>query len=186
MDTRSRGFVYARSPHLYDEPWVRANYMQEDYDLQSQMTRFKNYLQLVEAQAVRPFLARRYIESFEFLEAVRWLIPSLERWMSCIFRSPDDNRTRISIPCLPVEADDDQAIEKFLRGSVVSSYHYFGTAAAGSVVKHDDFSVIGTKNLYVADASIIPSPTEVNPQVTIMALGWYIGSKLANQSSASI
>merc|ERR1712107_906871 len=60
---------------------------------------------------------------------------------------------------------------EYFKKTVVSSYHYFGTAAHGSVVEGADFKVKGTDNLHVVDASVIPDPTRVNPQGTIMAMG---------------
>jgi choline dehydrogenase-like flavoprotein len=42
-----------------------------------------------------------------------------------------------------------------------------------------DFRVHGTKNLYVCDASVIPSSLTVNPQLTIMSLAHYASPRIA-------
>ncbi len=55
--------------------------------------------------------------------------------------------------------------------------HIFGTCSLGKVV--DEYGkVINTKNVYVADASIIPSTMANNPQKTIMAFAKLISSKI--------
>merc|ERR1712061_78018 len=85
----------------------------------------------------------------------------------------------IVLPCLPPADSSTDRWYEYLRNTVVSSYHYFGTAAAGSVVDASDFRVKGTENLHVVDGSILPKVTHVNPQGTIMALGHYAGKRLA-------
>jgi len=63
--------------------------------------------------------------------------------------------------------------------NVLSTYHYFGTASVGTVTEPGSFKVKGTEGLYVADASVIPRATRVNPVGTIMTIGHYVGSELA-------
>jgi len=41
-----------------------------------------------------------------------------------------------------------------------------------------DFRVHGTANLYVCDASVIPSSLTVNPQLTVMTLAHYAGPRI--------
>jgi len=99
--------------------------------------------------------------------------------MSCLFKKESANElTDILVPCLEQTSDMDESMKKYVMDYLVSSYHYFGTAGAGAVVEQHDFSVKGMQNLYVADASVIPIPTTVNPQGTIMSLGHYIGTLL--------
>lgn len=56
----------------------------------------------------------------------------------------------------------------------LSAYHPAGTCRMGELPARCPVDscgrVRGTQNLWVADASLIPTPTVVNPQVTIMAL----------------
>merc|ERR1712108_120754 len=113
--------------------------------------------------------------------------------LGCLWRDPEQNDeyAKVTLPCLPFPSDSDAARGQYLRDNIVSSYHYFGSAAAGSVVDvTDDFKVFGTEGLHVVDASVLPVPTTINPQGTIMALGHYVGLGLAakhirNQVSAS-
>jgi len=66
----------------------------------------------------------------------------------------------------------------------LSAYHPMGTARMGedehSSVVNSWGSVWGIPGLWIMDASIIPSSTMVNPQVTIMALAARCASRLAD------
>jgi choline dehydrogenase-like flavoprotein len=61
--------------------------------------------------------------------------------------------------------------------------HLFGAARMGpdpaASVVDLDFSVHGTKGLYVVDSSVFPTNLGVNPQHTIMALSSYAASRIA-------
>jgi choline dehydrogenase-like flavoprotein len=60
------------------------------------------------------------------------------------------------------------------RCYALATSHLFGTCRIGSdpsrSVVAPDFRVHGREGLYVADASVFPTPTGVNPQHAIMAL----------------
>ena len=115
------------------------------------------------------------------LKLVEKLAPAVLPYTRCLFKTPQNEDERVAIPCLPSPIDDAAAREEYLREMMISSYHYFGTAAVGSVVDATDLSVKGTLNLHVVDASVIPVPTSVNPQGTVMALGHYLGTLLAEK-----
>jgi choline dehydrogenase-like flavoprotein len=63
------------------------------------------------------------------------------------------------------------------------SAHQMGTARMGSDSKHDVCDpagkVYGTDGLYVADGSLFPASSGVNPMITIMALAHMVGTRLA-------
>merc|ERR1711935_612496 len=83
----------------------------------------------------------------------------------------------VLLPCPPVE-DSMESWTHWARHGLPSSYHYFGTAAIGPVVEPGTFAVKGIQGLHIADASIFPIATNVNPQATILAVGQFIGTKL--------
>jgi choline dehydrogenase-like flavoprotein len=67
----------------------------------------------------------------------------------------------------------------------VSAYHPMSTARMakdpGTGVVDGDGRVFGYSNLYVADASVLPSTTIVNPQLTINALSLIIAQRIAKE-----
>lgn len=72
----------------------------------------------------------------------------------------------------------------------VAAFHPTGTAAAGSDAQRSPVDphgrLRGTSGVWVADATVLPSCPEVNPQVSIMALALAIGDEiLAATGSAS-
>jgi len=181
-DTHSRGFVKAVSTDAEDPPSVTANYFADPRDWASQQQRFNALLSLGETDAMLNYTYERKPFPEEFINLVAKHAPELVDAFSCFARSArNDEYTRLAIPCLPTPYNCQAARDKYLRDFLVSSYHYFGTAAAGSVVDGQDFSVKGTQGLHVVDASVIPFPTTVNPQGTVMALGHYVGKLLAER-----
>lgn len=66
--------------------------------------------------------------------------------------------------------------------------HHFGTAAAGSdparSVVSPELQSHEVQQLYVMDASVLPTNLGVNPQHTIMALVFHAAEKLANRESS--
>lgn len=183
MDTRSRGQVRAVSRSLGDLPNVTANYFIDPLDWASQQNRFNDILQLGNTDALTNYTNSKRVSNFAFRKIVEDVVPELLPFLSCFFRNPLNTESeKLTLPCLPYPQNSQQARDKYLRDNIVSSYHYFGTAAAGTVVDGTDFHVMGTHGLHVVDASVIPFPTTVNPQGTVMALGHYLGTLLSGYS----
>merc|ERR1719204_128869 len=88
------------------------------------------------------------------LKLVETLAPGLLPTTKCLFEKPENKDEKVALPCLPNPIDDEWARAKYLSDYITSSYHYFGTAAVGTVVNHTDFSVLGTHGLHVVDASV--------------------------------
>jgi len=178
-DTHSRGSIMAESLRASTPPRVSANYFADPRDWRSQQQRFERLIQLVETPALANFTrtkreVNRRLQQYLQRPDAR----ALRRALHCLFQTGNEEVTMVTVPCVP---ETPRGRDKFLRDNIVSSYHYFGTAAVGAVVDHGDFSVKGTQGLHVVDASVIPAPTTINPQGTIMALGHYLGSLLGAQ-----
>jgi len=181
-NTLSRGHIKAKSKDVRTMPEVTPNYFENPEDMKSQMLRFRALLNLTDNAALRGYTVPNLPLPNAIAEEINKTAPQVWGAMSCLFRASSDNIfRRVFVPCPRPTAWSDAELEKYLREFVISSYHYFGTAAAGSVVDGTDFSVIGTQKLYVVDASVLPKPTHVNPQGTIMALGHYVGRLLAQK-----
>lgn len=86
-----------------------------------------------------------------------------------------------TIPCVLSSPDELSRIDTLPVGPadiILVSYHPQGTARLGTVT---DFTgrVRETDNLYVMDASLFPTPTGVNPQVSTMGVSTALSRKLA-------
>ena len=87
---------------------------------------------------------------------------------------------------MTTRAQLDRLEELCLRGSsymTLGTGHPQGGNALGpdpetSVVSTEDFRVHGYANLYVCDASVFPTSTTVNPQITVMGLAHLAASKV--------
>jgi len=99
--------------------------------------------------------------------------PSLAR--SATARASDIDAFCTYLESLPVHAN---------RCAVFSA-HQMGTARMGTDARRDvcdaTGQVHGTPGLYVADASLFPASSGVNPMITIMALAHMVGSGLASR-----
>ena len=79
-------------------------------------------------------------------------------------------------PHLQALLTDDTALETYIRGRVGSAWHPNGTCRMGSVdnplsVVDPNGRVIGTENLYVADASIFPEIPRANTNLSTIMVG---------------
>jgi len=173
QQTKSRGTIKAKSRDANEAPSVHANYFSDPRDLDQAKLAHKTLMQMVHSEALK-----EYISPKVFVPPAIPLISNIvSSSFSCLFSRSEANA--IVLPCMPSEDASSRRWDKYFRNTVVSSYHYFGTAAVGSVLESGDFRVKGTRNLHVVDASVFPVPTHVNPQGTIMAVGHYIGKRLA-------
>lgn len=170
-ETHSRGKVEAKSADAKDAPRVTANHFTDHRDLERQMEAVSELIRILESDVLQ-----KYVHPKNVLPEYKWDVPD---FLSCIAQAPNSELKAIVLPCLPPRGSSKDHWYKHFRDTAVSSYHYFGTAAFGSVVEGGDFRVKGLDNLHVVDASVFPAPTRVNPQCTIMALGHYAGKRIA-------
>ena len=79
-----------------------------------------------------------------------------------------------SIPVLPI--NDEEALREIIFNNLASGWHMVGTCKVGEVVKKETMEVIGVKNLYVSDSSVLPEAVDIHPQMTVMSLGIILGN----------
>eukprot|EP00928_Gymnodinium_smaydae_P071449 TRINITY_DN55028_c0_g1_i1.p1 TRINITY_DN55028_c0_g1~~TRINITY_DN55028_c0_g1_i1.p1 ORF type:complete len:655 (+),score=129.39 TRINITY_DN55028_c0_g1_i1:54-1967(+) len=174
-DPKSRGTIKAVSRDANDAPAVKPNYFDDPEDMASQMRAKDFLLRLGQTEALKEWVANKIDIPVNWDRDVS---NPVRDFFECFFSPRDNEHPFYTLPCLPSETTE-AAWDSYFRRMVLSSYHYFGTAAVGLVVNSGDHDVIGTEGLHVADASSIPIAPGVNPQGLIMALGHYIGSRLA-------
>ena len=76
--------------------------------------------------------------------------------------------------------DSNLELGKLLSKWIISTYHYCGTNGVGAVVD-ENLKVIGAEGLYIADASVIPRTTRINPMATILMVGRRAGVKFLEE-----
>lgn len=162
-DPKSRGYVEARSTSMEDTPIVDANFFGEDIDVEKQVANMKALINVAKQPAMDEFRS----DYISLSDPQNGMLSGMANCPSVGFAT---------IPCPP---EDESQWGEWLQDNVLSTYHYFGTAEIGKVVEPGSFKVKGTEGLFVADASVIPRATRINPVGTIMALGHYVGTKLA-------
>jgi choline dehydrogenase-like flavoprotein len=93
---------------------------------------------------------------------------AFERSSSFLFYTlpPETPHSRGASPALAARVDR--------NWSLVASAHQMGTCRMGSdarsAVRDERGEVFGVKNLHVADASVFPASSGVNPMITVLAL----------------
>lgn len=167
---KSRGNVEAISVDSTIPPSVRANHLSDPEDMARQIVSLNQMMRLVGTDAMQ-----QYARPKTWVPPV-WPLPD---FLSCFAEMPGQTTPGIVFPCQPAPGSSEARLKEYLANTVVSSYHYFGTAPVGTVLGGPDFLVRGTENLHVVDASVFAKPTRVNPQGTIMAVGHYAGKRLA-------
>lgn len=81
--------------------------------------------------------------------------------------------TKLHMPgCEELLFESDEYWRCYVQHLTLTAYHYAGTCRMGanandSVVASDTFQVHGIKNLYVCDASVMPSLPSANPQAAV-------------------
>lgn len=193
-NTASRGTIRANAAKDPTKPpVVTANYFNETSDIDMMVATLKALIKAVEQPSLDPFRSRKAFEppaglakawNSSHVEALRALGVSMDEktklpsFLHCLFDEPAESVNFVALPCMPA---DPATWGEWLQENVLSTYHYFGTAAVGDVVEPSTFQVKGTKGLYVVDAAAIPASTRINPVGTIMSLGHLVGTRLGKQ-----
>merc|ERR1711971_704020 len=165
-NTYSRGWVNATSTYSGDIPDIAANYYADKRDWANFHRLFHKLVDMIDTQAMAGHVWDRL--SFPFPDALLDIIyavnPQLASIFGCFVKIDDnDLYPHVTLPCLPQPFFDLAAQEKYLWDITLSSYHYFGTTAVGTVTEGRSLNVKGMSNLHVVDASVFPRPTNINP-----------------------
>lgn len=81
-------------------------------------------------------------------------------------------------PASEVTTEDD--VRQFVKTHCATAYHPVGTLRMGGPVRHD-LKVTGIENLWVADASVMPSITSANTNAPSMMIGWKAADFIAQE-----
>lgn len=171
-DTHSRGTVTTTSADIRIPPEIDANFFSDDRDVVFAIEAYRVLYKIARSEYMAPFFKKPTKILFGSLlpKQMQWFLDVGDLWARDNFSC---------YPCMPEDYFDDLASAKdWQLKNVLSHYHYFGTAAVGTVVEPTNLEVIGTKRLHVIDASIYPRSMRVNPQHMLMSMGYFIGQQL--------
>ena len=147
----------------------------------------------VKAQArgtVRPSLLGRPVVRYQLTDADMAKTRKGLSILAQMLLAAGAERVHLGVHGGPTEITDPRQAQAFAsegprdpRAYAMVLTHLFGTAAMGSdparSVVGPDFGVHQLAQLYVADSSVFPSNTGVNPQTSILALASLCGQRLA-------
>ena len=93
----------------------------------------------------------------------------VERLRDLLRRADFGNRRGAEV--FPSELITGDALKNHIRNNCGTAYHPVGTLRMGGPVTKR-LNVVGTENLWVADASIMPAVTSANTNAPSMMIGW--------------
>lgn len=191
--TKSRGKVVTKNTDVRNAPKTTANYYGEKEDLYTQYQCMEKLIEIINTSGKDTLGSKS-------MKKDSWSIPLpsgglTDSVLSCISEDSHAEQTtpNMALPCVPYKMDKRpwrspenpvtgnkhwEDWKKWIQKYTMTSYHYYGTTAAGTVVDAGTGAVNGVDGLYVVDASVMKIPTTVNPQATIMAVGAYYGEKI--------
>eukprot|EP00928_Gymnodinium_smaydae_P094106 TRINITY_DN7859_c0_g1_i1.p1 TRINITY_DN7859_c0_g1~~TRINITY_DN7859_c0_g1_i1.p1 ORF type:complete len:586 (-),score=69.50 TRINITY_DN7859_c0_g1_i1:191-1948(-) len=173
----SRGRVLLNDTDMASSPAVQAGYFTHPTDMATQVQAFEKLLSIIDSQSLKDVSKRKFDMKLKRL-------PRVLKFLSCLVEDRSSQVESVVLPCLPQNRSA-EALHTWLREKMLSSYHYFGTAAMGKVVRPHDFSVIGVQGLHVVDSAVLPVPPRINPMGTVMALGNYAAKRIIASFSPS-
>lgn len=163
-NAHSKGEVNITSADPAEVPRVLANYYADPRDMANQLKATKLVIDLINSTQLDKYHRNDLPNPFP-------AGTELPGWLSCIMKTYASKF--LTVPCPPPSVD---RYQQWVVDNTLSSFHYFGSSSGA--VSLDDFSVRGAVGLFVADASVLPFPTRVNPQATAMMMGRYVAKKL--------
>lgn len=123
---------------------------------------------------------------YSIVQGLRWMYQVvLEMRQSKLFN--DNNCSTDTDPKLvfpPEEVmlrNDPEELELWAKIGLSQTDHYCGTNALGRVVDPDDFTVYGTKNLHVVDASVFPAISDGNMTYPVLAMAEVAADRIGSQ-----
>lgn len=161
----SRGHIHITSPEVSDPPDFNMGFFSEatNMDIKKQVWAYKKGREIMRRTAMyRGEYIPRHPQFPKGSKAA-----CVEEW--------DDNSMDGEMRDLEYSAEDDAAIEKYLRENIQTTWHSLGTAKMaprdemGVVDKH--LNVYGVQGLKVVDMSIAPENVAANTNNTAMVIG---------------
>lgn len=192
--TDSRGTILANAEKdATKAPIVTANYFSDPGDEKKLTTTLQALVDIIQQPSLNGFRTKKVFEppadyanvwNSSYVNTLRAHGVSIDEktklpsFLHCLFKEPSESVPFVALPCPPA---DKSTWGEWLKENVLSTYHYFGTAAVGDVLEPGSFKVKGAEGLYVIDAAAIPTAPRINPVGTVMSVGHMVGTRLGKQ-----
>jgi 5-(hydroxymethyl)furfural/furfural oxidase len=182
----SRGQVTLVSHHVRQAPLIEFNFVDDERDLARMKYGFRFVVDLLASESVRPLIGRPF--PVRFTDRLRRLNQktTANAWNSAIIArlldlSPaisDFGLAQLTGDAVSLEqlAADDAQLTEHVRTNIAGTFHVSGTCRMGAA--DDPATVVdaggrvrGVENLYVADASIMPTVPRANTNVPTLMIG---------------
>jgi 5-(hydroxymethyl)furfural/furfural oxidase len=188
----STGQVRLTSPDPDDEPFVNFNWLSDQRDLDRMVDAFRRMANILTSDPVPHYLSNLFASKFSqrvrnvsqknFKNAVLTNIAALVMDNSSALRKLMFGKIISDCPPLPDLLADPARLERHVRDNVQSAWHASCTCRMGDpanpqTVVDPGGKVVGARNLFVADASVMPEVSRTNTNIpTIM-----IAERIAEQ-----
>lgn len=182
----SRGQVTLVSPNVRQAPLIEFNSVDDERDLARMKYGFRFVVDLLASESVRPLIGRPF--PVRFTDRLRRLNQktTANAWSSAIIARLLDLSPAISdfglaqltgdAVSLDQLAADDAHLTEHVRANIAGTFHVSGTCRMGAA--DDPGAIVDTggrvravENLYVADASVMPTVPRANTNVPTLMIG---------------
>ena len=198
---RSTGHVRIVSPDPAAYPEADLNLLSDPCDLARMMAGVRTLLPLLASAALNPDPADLFPAAFSpFIKRLSRVSRANALVTAALgalldvpaaLRQPALRRFMSSGASLAGIAGDEARLETFVRGNVFGVWHASGTCRMGDAadpqaVVDPEGRVIGTDNIHVADASIMPRLPTANTNIPVIMIAEKIADHLAGRRESAI
>lgn len=108
---------------------------------------------------------------YSAVQSLRWMYEVVKQMRrDKLFSGCHDDLVVVFPPEDVMQRDSSKELETWVKIGLSQTDHYAGTCALGKVVDPKDFTVYGTKNLHVVDASVFPEISNGNTALPVLVM----------------
>jgi 5-(hydroxymethyl)furfural/furfural oxidase len=195
----STGEVRLTSPNPDDEPYVNFNWLSDQRDMDRMVDAFRRMARILASDPVPNYLSNlfasklsqrvRNVSQKNFKNAVLTNVAAMMMDSSASLRKLLFDKVISDCPPLPQLLADPAALERHVRDNVQSAWHASCTCRMGDpadprTVVDPNGRVVGTENLFIADASVMPEVSRTNTNIPTIMIAERIAESLRGRAVA--
>jgi 5-(hydroxymethyl)furfural/furfural oxidase len=195
----STGAVRLNSANPDDEPDVNFNWLSDQRDLDRMVDAFRRMADVLQRDPVPQYMSNLFASKFSqrvrdvsrktLKNTVLTHVAAAMMDSSAGLRQFLFDRIISDSPPLPALLADPAMLERYVRDNVQSAWHASCTCRMGDpsdprTVVDPDGKVIGTENLFIADASVMPEVSRTNTNIPTIMIAERVAEKVRERSVA--